>query len=62
MINRFCGNERMHQVVSYNGILFLSGQTFPSGDTIEEQAEGVLNTIATRLAEPGSDKEHLLAA
>lgn len=61
MIHRYCGNERMHQVVAYNGLLFLSGQTFSSGETIEAQGEGVLQKIDKLLIEHGSDKDHILS-
>ena len=62
MIDRFNGNARMHQVVIHNNTIYLSGQTFPSGETVEEQAAGVLDKIDKLLSEHGSDKEHILFA
>ena len=61
MIEYFEGNERMHQIISYKGMLFLSGQTFPSADSIEEQTVGALNKIDRLLADHGSSKDYILS-
>ena len=61
MIEYFEGNERMHQIISYKGMLFLSGQAFPSADSIEEQTVGALNKIDRLLADHGSSKDYILS-
>ena len=61
MIEYFEGNERMHQIISYKGMLFLSGQAFPSAESIEEQTVGVLNKIDRLLADHGSSKDYILS-
>ena len=63
MIERYEGNGRYHNVLCWNDMLFLSGQTATeAGNTIEEQARGVLKKIDSLLNQYGSDSEHILHA
>lgn len=62
-IERHGSSARMSQIVTYNGLAYLSGQVGgDSGDTIEAQTRGVLAKIDQHLASVGSSKERLLSA
>lgn len=41
-----------------NGFVFVSGQSFVEGADVEAQTRGVIDKIATLLAEAGSDLAH----
>lgn len=59
-------NARMSQIVTHNGVAYLSGQVFPGFLTgsppIEEQTKGVLAQIDELLADAGTSKSRLLTA
>ena len=56
--------ERFGQgLVSWNGLLFLSGLTdTDAGNTMRQQAEGVLKKADAMLQAHGSDRDHILRA
>lgn len=61
-IKRFDGTGRMSRVVSYNGVLYLSGLTAgAAGNTVEEQTKAVLARAEEVLEAHGSDKLHILS-
>ena len=63
MIERFGQGLRYHDVVSWNGLLFLSGLTdTDAGNTMRQQAEGVLKKADAMLQAHGSDRDHILRA
>lgn len=63
MIERFEGNGRYHNVLCWNEMVFLSGQTATDdGDTVEKQTKGCLRKIDDLLNKYGSDKAHILHA
>ena len=56
MIERFGQGLRYHDVVSWNGLLFLSGLTdTDAGNTMRQQADAMLQAH-------GSDRDHILRA
>lgn len=61
-IQRQLTNERMSQIVTHNGVVYLAGQV---GDdlnaSIEQQARETLGSIERLLGLAGSSKEHLLS-
>ncbi len=62
-IQRQLTNERMSQIVSHNGIVYLAGQVgddFNAG--VEQQTRDVLANIERLLDLAGTDKQHLLSA
>lgn len=61
-IKRKNSNQRMSQIVSHNGVVYLSGQVAHdlSGDIANQTAEA-LAEIDRHLAEAGSDKSKLLS-
>ncbi len=63
MIQRFESNGRYHNVIRYDKLLFLSGQTATEmGDDISSQSRAVLKKIENILRQHGSDKRHILHA
>jgi enamine deaminase RidA (YjgF/YER057c/UK114 family) len=63
MIDYFGKKENNSQVVSFSGLLFLSGVTASDKTgSIVAQTRLVLQTIEERLRACGSDKSHLLAS
>jgi len=62
-IERLQTNARMSQVVTANGVVYLSGQIpDTAGAAIEIQAKEILNRIDNLLASVGVDKTRLLTA
>ncbi|PTT63150.1 hypothetical protein DBR26_23190, partial [Pseudomonas sp. HMWF007] len=62
-IQRQLTNERMSQIVTHNGIVYLAGQVgddFNAG--VEQQTRDVLANIERLLDLAGTDKQHLLSA
>jgi len=54
---------RMNQVVVYNGIVYLSGQTAgDAGDDVQSQTRAVLKKIDGNLESAGSERSRLLSA
>lgn len=63
MIEYFGKKENNSQVVTYNGLLFLSGVTASDKTgSMAEQTRLVLRTIEERLKAQGSDKGHILTS
>lgn len=63
MLQRYESNGRYHNVLRFNDLLFLSGQTATeAGDDITKQSIGVLKKIDALLEKYESDKEHILHA
>ena len=64
MIQRMDSNNRMSQIVVYNGVVYLAGQVDESdkGGSIKEQTANVLKQIDELLAKAGTDKTQLLSA
>lgn len=64
MIQRMDSNNRMSQIVVYNGIVYLAGQVDETdkGGPIKEQTANVLKQIDELLAKAGTDKTQLLSA
>lgn len=62
-IQRQLTNERMSQIVSHNGTVYLAGQVGDDFDAgIEQQTRDVLANIERLLDLAGTDKQHLLSA
>jgi enamine deaminase RidA (YjgF/YER057c/UK114 family) len=63
MIIRKQVNERMSRIVEHNGVIYLAGIVSDDKDLdIKGQAQRVLAMAEERLAEAGSDKDHILRA
>ncbi len=64
MIQRMDSNNRMSQIVVYNGVVYLAGQVDETdkGGPIKEQTANVLKQIDELLAKAGTDKTQLLSA
>ena len=61
-INRIDSNNRLSGAVTYQDLVFLSGQVPGEGQDVATQTQEVLAKIDALLAEAGSDKDHLLNA
>ncbi len=61
-ITRMHSSERASQIVIHNGTIHLAGQV-PNDVTVDIQAQtqSCLDKIEGRLAEAGSDKDHILS-
>ena len=60
-VKHYEGNGRLSLVTECNGVLHLTGRTcMPAGDTVAEQAAGILKIIDETLQKYGSDKKHIL--
>ena len=55
-------NSRLSGAVTYQDLVFLSGQVPGEGQDVATQTQEVLTKIDALLAEAGSDKDHLLNA
>ena len=63
MIIRKQSNDRMSQIVEYNGVIYLAGIVSDDKNLdIKGQAKRVLEMAEERLAAAGSDKENILRA
>jgi enamine deaminase RidA (YjgF/YER057c/UK114 family) len=61
-IQRQLTNERMSQIVTHNGVVYLAGQVADDMTAgIEQQTRETLAAIEKLLALAGSGKEHLLS-
>lgn len=61
-IQRFENNGRFSKAVTYQGVLYLCGQTgSPNGD-VQSQAREIFSQIDALLAQYGSSKDRLLTA
>ena len=61
-ITRINSNSRLSGAVTYQDLVFLSGQVPGEGQDVATQTQEVLAKIDALLAEAGSDKDHLLNA
>ncbi|MCM8559177.1 RidA family protein [Pseudomonas shahriarae] len=61
-ITRINSNSRLSGAVTYQDLVFLSGQVPGEGQDVGTQTQEVLTKIDALLAEAGSDKDHLLNA
>lgn len=55
-------NQRMSQIVTHNGTIYLAGQVGTAGASVAQQTQDCLDQIDTLLAEVGSDKTRILQA
>lgn len=61
-ITRHHTNQRMSQIVTHNGTVYLAGQVGAAGASVAQQTQDCLDKIDARLAEVGSDKNKILQA
>ncbi|KIN64929.1 Endoribonuclease L-PSP family protein [Sulfitobacter noctilucicola] len=61
-ITRHHTNQRMSQIVTHNGTIYLAGQVGTAGASVAQQTQDCLDQIDTLLAEVGSDKTRILQA
>ena len=62
-IQRQDSSKRMSQIVSHNGVVYLSGQVGQDATAdLQAQTRSVLEKIDALLAKGGSSREHLLSA
>lgn len=61
-ITRINSNNRLSGAVTFQDLVFLSGQVPGEGQDVTTQTREVLAKIDALLAEAGSDKDHLLNA
>ena len=52
----------MSRIVVNNGVVYISGQTDATGNTIEDQAKNVLDKVDKLLEEAGTNKSKLLTS
>lgn len=55
-------DPRMSRIVVNNGVVYISGQTDATGNTIEDQAKNVLDKVDKLLEEAGTNKSKLLTS
>lgn len=61
-ITRHHTNDRMSQIVTHNGTIYLAGQIGTPGASVAQQTQDCLDKIDALLAEVGSDKSRILQA
>lgn len=61
-IERHHTNQRMSQIVTHNGTVYLAGQVGTAGASVAQQTQHCLDKIDSLLAEVGSDKTRILQA
>lgn len=61
-IDRRHVGQRMSQIVTYNGVVYLAGQVGNGGDSVAEQTRECLRRVDALLDEAGSGREHMLKA
>jgi len=59
-ISRHHTTERMSQIVSHNGTIYLAGQVGTAGASVAQQTQDCLDKVDALLAEVGSDKTRIL--
>ena len=55
-------NQRMSQIVTHNGTIYLAGQVGTRGASVAQQTQDCLDKVDALLAEVGSDKTRVLQA
>lgn len=61
-ITRHYAGDRMSQIVTHNGTVYLAGQVGTAGDNVVDQTKTCLEKVDALLAEAGSDKTRILQA
>lgn len=61
-ITREQTNQRMSQIVTHNGTVYLSGQVGTAGESVASQTQTILDKIDAHLLAAGSSREHILQA
>ena len=61
-IERHHTNQRMSQIVTHNGTIYLAGQVGTEGASVAQQTQDCLDKIDALLAEVGSEKSKILQA
>ncbi len=59
-ITRTHVGQRMSQIVTHNGTIYLAGQVGTPGDSVAEQTRTCIEKVETLLAEAGSDATRIL--
>ncbi|NHQ75533.1 RidA family protein [Roseovarius gahaiensis] len=59
-ITRAHVGQRMSQIVTHNGTVYLAGQVGNPGDSVAEQTKTCIEKVDTLLAEAGSDPTRIL--
>ena len=59
-ITRHNPGQRMSQIVTHNGTVYLAGQVGAPGASVTEQTRACLEQVDALLAEAGSDKTRIL--
>ncbi|SLN65207.1 Enamine/imine deaminase [Roseovarius litorisediminis] len=59
-ITRHHVGDRMSQIVTHNGTVYLAGQVGNPGDSVADQTKTCLEKVDALLAEAGSDKTRIL--
>eukprot|EP00578_Thalassiosira_sp_NH16_P009036 CAMPEP_0181112500 /NCGR_PEP_ID=MMETSP1071-20121207/19848_1 /TAXON_ID=35127 /ORGANISM="Thalassiosira sp., Strain NH16" /LENGTH=118 /DNA_ID=CAMNT_0023196477 /DNA_START=57 /DNA_END=413 /DNA_ORIENTATION=- len=56
------GDPRMSKIVVHSGVVYISGQTDATADSIQGQTQNVLNKVNDLLSQAGTSKSNLLTA
>ncbi|MEP1522169.1 RidA family protein [Ascidiaceihabitans sp.] len=59
-ITRQHTNQRMSQIVTHNGVVYLSGQVGTLDDSVADQTQQCLDKVDALLAEAGTSKSNIL--
>ena len=59
-ITRHHTGQRMSQIVTHNGTIYLAGQVGEKGDSVADQTRSCLSKVEKLLAEAGSDTTRIL--
>ena len=59
-ITRHHTGQRMSQIVTHNGTIYLAGQVGEKGDSVADQTRSCLSKVEKLLAESGSDTTRIL--
>ncbi|MDM8167524.1 RidA family protein [Roseovarius sp.] len=59
-ISRHHTGQRMSQMVTHNGTIYLAGQVGEKGDSVADQTRSCLSKVEKLLAEAGSDTTRIL--
>ena len=59
-ITRHHTGQRMSQIVTHNGTIYLAGQVGNPGDSVADQTRTCIEKVETHLAEAGSDSTRIL--
>ncbi|MEQ8897857.1 MAG: RidA family protein [Roseovarius sp.] len=59
-VTRHHTGQRMSQIVTHNGTIYLAGQVGEKGDSVADQTRSCLSKVEKLLAEVGSDTTRIL--